>query len=253
MSIGAVITFTLERRPERKWAWLGAVKSEHVPDAHLHIMSAQDGKRYPNIAGLIDAVVADGFPWFAMFKESEWNRPEHPHSKLGNLATTWSFLRAFRRVLELDVISLIMVDNYFLSKRWHHFENLIAPLQDLRILQMHHWDSRHHPDPKFRNDLFPRVPWYPNEVAPDISKGLAGAGDSVLILSPAGAAQLINWSETCPWFLIETLLWHYAHQGPQSGCYAVIKKDFDVWVDGRILLERWTGGPDSERTAINEN
>ena len=250
-NIKAVIMFTLNRRPERKWAWLGAVKSRHVSDETIHIMAAMDGKTYPNIEALVDAVVADGFPWFEIFKDPQWDKPEHPHSKLGNLATTWSFLRAFRKVIELDVLSIVMVDNYFLGKGWYYFDKLIEPIDDLRILQLHHWDSRKHPNPEFRNNDFPRVPWYPDEVCRDVSRGLAGVGDSTLLLSPSGAQQIIDWSKEQPHFLIENLLWHYAHQGPHPGCYSIVKTGYDEWADGRIFLENWTQQPDSERTAIN--
>lgn len=251
--IKAVIAFTLDRRSERRWAWLGAMKAQQVPDDVVHIMSAMDGGAYPNIESLVDAVVEDGFPWFERFKDPEWDKPEHPHSKLGSLATTWSFLRAFRKVIELDVLSIVMVDNYYLGRWWWDFNRLIETLDDLRILQLHHWDSRKHPNPEFRNDNYPRVPWYPDEVCRDVSKGLAGVGDSVLLLSPSGAQQIIDWSEEQPHFLIENLLWYYAHQGVHPGCYSIVKyeRERNEWADGRIFLEKYTGAPDSERTTIN--
>ena len=251
-NIKAIVMFTLDRRPERKWAWLGAIKSQRVPDDCIHIMSAMDGAAYSDIDTLVDAVVDDGFPWFEVFKDSQWSGPEHPHSKQGNLATTWSFLRAFRKVIKLDVLSIVMVDNYFLGKGWWFFGQLVKGLEDLRILQLHHWDSRKHPNPEFRNDNFPRVRWYPDEVQKDISRGLAGAGDSVIMVSPAGAQQIIDWSAEQPYFLIENLLWHFAHEGPHPGCYSIVKTGYEEWADGRIFLQHWTGASDSDRTQINK-
>ena len=262
MHIEGVIFFSLKRRRERFWAQMGALKSRYVPDEVIYPMDAMDGADYETSRDVINAAVADGFPHFGALTD-DWLAKGYTTGERGSLATTWSFLRAFRKVIELDKPSIVMVDNFFLSRNFGEFQQLfddVESLEQLKIIQLHHWDSRF--DSPINSEDYVRVPWYREHEGKHLTKGLAGTGDSVIFLTPAGAELLLHWCAERPYDLVETVIHHQAHQCIRDDCYAVIEGGYykrgdeilleprERWANGVIYLANWTGKSDSERTLL---
>lgn len=237
------------RRPEKKWAVIGGLIAQDFPVEMIDVHDAMDGYDFDDVYEVMDAAADDGFPGFKVLKE-KWlettDFTDH-ETTTGHFCCAWSYLQAWRKIAEGDGHCIFMADKFTFRQSYNKLQPIFDQIPDLDILQISHHDVV---------SIYPRVPWFPGEeVVPGtgIMKGLAGCGEGVMVFSPSGAQQAIDfWNERPYWISTEALMWDISREGPHDGFYAVIDGVETVkWINYSLLLEPLTGKTDTERTVVH--
>lgn len=248
--IKKVIPVSLKRRrPEKGWAVIGGLIAQDFPLEMIDVHDAMDGYDFDDVYEVCDAAVADGFPGFGTLKQQWLEKTDFTdlETTTGHFCCAWSYLQAWRKIAEGDGHCVFMADKFVFRRSYYVLQVIIDRIPDLHIFQIAH------------NDVVPgydRVPWYPGEEAvPEtgIMKGLAGCGEGVMVFSPKGAQQAIDyWNERPHWISTEALMWDISREGPHDGFYSAIEGlETGSWVNYALLLEHFTGKTDTERIIVH--
>lgn len=248
--IQKVIAVSLKRRrPEKGWAFIGGLIAQDFPVEIIEVQDAMDGYDFDNVYDVMDAAVEDGFPGFKYLhqswkKNTDWKNLE---TTTGHFCCAWSYLRAWRSIAESGQNCFFMADKLTFRRSYYDLQALFHQMPKMEILQLFHHDVI---------EIYPRVPWFPGEeVLPQsgIMKGLAGCGEAVMFFSPAGASRSIDFWNARPWWIsTEALMWDISQEGPHDGFYSARDGvETGKWVNYSLLLERFTGKTDSERTVVH--
>ena len=245
--IERIIPINLKRRQDKLIAYHGAMQAYDVPVDVIKPFGAYDAEGYDSVYEIREAA-SKMFPFWGNLTDA-WL--DDGWLGKGSLCCLWSMQSVLKQIAESKLgLSIMMTDNYYLRKVWNDLHKALDQVGEFDIFQLHHWSNCDGEYPtQYVNYLVPYADYFPTPLPhyPSISAGLAGAGDSVLILSPYGAEQILHWSSQEPSDLIETVLYKQAMKSdkPMTGCLSPVKPW--LWSDGTISLEFITGRPDSER------
>ena len=225
----------LKRRLDKLIGYYGMMQSRSVPRDKIIPFAAYDAADYPDGFAIRDAAQKE-FP--------SWKNMPDRQARIagrGDLCCIWSFQSVINRIAQGDSMQLFTTDHYCITWDWWDLRNFMRKLPEFDIFQMEHWGS-------LKNGNL--APGFPRPLLdfPEISEGLAGAGDAVLALTPKGAGRILDWwFETPRLFLLERLLYRKSHEQLGKCLSPVVSRDF-VW--GPLKLDHLTGKTNSERTAI---
>ena len=200
----------LDSQPERNFYMRAMLTGMDCSLDSIIRFSAKAGKNYPDKESICEAAAADGFPFFEGIWEKTW-------MTLSCLGLQWSWCAALRAIAEDEDITLLMVDDYTLRKEWWKFRELVGCIdEDLKILQVAQWYP-HLEDEGLAKLVRPRFIRHYNEL---LNYGFNGAGDGIMIYSPAGAEMMLQWLSEDPYSLPELQV-YYKSQTEIEGCFSV--------------------------------
>lgn len=234
--IKKIVPINLKRRLDKLIAFSAASQVVSIPPDIIKPFEAKDAADFSDVYEVRDAAVVD-FPFWSKLTDEwldgEWLGP-------GSLCCMWSMQLVLQDISENSTdtdLVIMMTDHYFLTKKWHQLESDIDAIGDFDLFQLHHW---------FDDARMPYSPSFPSPLVhfPEVSEGLAGAGDTCLIISKLGAGNILDWWESQPFHLLEVLLHIMAHRGVDNCLSAVYAHE---WTGGPLSVEKLTGKPDSER------
>ena len=177
-------------REDRNYLFRGAMAAMGFPAEDLIRVIAKHREDYPSRAGLCDAGAADGFEGF-------FNRMRNrKYPGYGHLVGAWSMMRSWRIIAQGDAIALHMIDDYYIKQPKQALDELIAPLDDLNLVQLA-WHTRD--DVFFLDNYNLGIPYSHvaeevSEKSPHFIKGAwHGCSDWALVLSPTGAQAILDY------------------------------------------------------------
>ena len=188
MGLDRIVYINLERSPERKEMFLEHMSQVDGAMDILERFNAHDGRDYDSQESVVDAAVADGLDFYAVFKS-----PKYAWVGRGTLACFWSYFSILRTAIERGETTLVLYDD----------RPLIRPNSDLTITELNEILSRLESEPvpflvlqlgwATKDDPEMMVSSYPSiSNIPDISHNFSGCGDSHNIYSPVGAQWFID-------------------------------------------------------------
>jgi len=240
MSLIGYNLLNLSFRTDRKNYMLGNLQSMRVPHHTVRFHEGIYGLDYVSGEALVAAAMADGFPSFKVFEDRD--RPR------GDLACVWGTLRILRYIVS---------DAHHWEFGYYNQDDKLLMLPHPRLEQLiSHLDAQSEKFLLFqmtfneRDAFLRRLPIAP--VVPDglIVPGIAGSGDSGLVVSKAGAAYLLDRFEKHPESGLEVLI---GNLDPDlSGAYSVLDPS---WLIQSLETKYWNvknWRDDQDRILVNE-
>ena len=176
MGLDHVMILNMEHDVERYWAMLGALDTLgfYVPSDEIIRHINHNGLDYKDTKSVHEAAIADGFPEFDLF-----------HSKnRSHAAWFWSYRCALRKMVELDKVVLLLIDDFMLRHGWtrNRLDVLVNEIEDrgFRIIQLTE-----------SGDLAQKTQNMP-AVTSMLAEGLQGRTDFATILNAEGAALVLR-------------------------------------------------------------
>lgn len=234
--IKKIVPINLKRRQDKLILYYGAMQSWGVKPDEIFPFEAHDAQDYGSVYDIRDAAKGD-LPFWNKLKDNwfdEW-------AQKGTLCCMWSMQSVLKQISEdddKDTLTMMMTDHYCLRRLIWDIQSCVNKVGDYDIMQMHHWQGN------FRKGNHPPTFPTPFYDFPEISDGLAGAGDTVLLLNPVGAGRILEWWSDMPYHLLEILLYHKSFESPENCRSTIVPTN---WVFGPLPIEHLTGNPDSER------
>lgn len=209
--LNKVMYINLDFQPERNFYMRAMLTGMDCPLDSIIRFPAKAGKNYPDKQSICRAAAADGFPFFERIWEKTW-------MTLPCLGLQWSWCAALRVIAAGEDITLLMIDDYTLRKEWWAFRGLVGCIdEDLKILQVSQWYPHFEDNGRLGKLVSPRFIRHYNEL---LNYGFNGAGDGLIIYSPAGAEMMLQWLSEDPYFLPEIQV-YLKSQTEIEGCFSV--------------------------------
>ena len=245
-----VIPINLKRRIDRLCAFYGAMQSHRYPIEVIQPFEAHDGLEYGTVFEVREAALQE-FPFWSRL-DDDWLGARY--LGIGSLCCLWSMQSVLNQIGQEPANSLCVMttDHFVLSRSYTQLRQELDLMVDNDIFQLDHWNAdtvKHNPGVDRLHPAHPPTFPTPYFSYPEISKGLAGAGD-ILMLTPAGARRVLEWSSDEPYHLIEYLLWKKSFEVTDR-CISTIVPAHWVW--GPILLTPVTGQSESDRLLLDES
>ena len=228
--IGAMYQ-NMKRSTHRNYFMQSMLSGFNFPPGEVHRLAANDAGDYENKETICNAAIADGFPFFELLRDSWMNKI--------NVACQWTWccgLRAMRDMLAPGKSCLYLLDDHFIRRTFYDFNQLVAPLDDLLMLQIFQWDVRKEGDGKFKNpEFYAPKNFEVCESNPHVYHGFNYAGDSIAIFSGDGAARSLDWIAEFPYEFLETHVLRRS-QLTLPGCYSIVHDhEWIGWIDVSIV------------------
>lgn len=222
-----VIVLTLKNTPDRTWFCRGALEAKKVPHDSITLWYGQDRRDYTSTLDVCEAAAADGF---ALFKWLALQMREVPFTiNTGIACVTWGQMQVLRHIRDnLSEPAIFILNDVILSEDLAYYEKTVAQLKDFKMLVLTHWagaviDEQLVMGDKYRPTERPGV-----EGCPEVIPGLYGGSDTAQVVSPAGAAWLLDlmdnpdnhglWSDfRMEMFMLQLTL----ENDPHPGCYTI--------------------------------
>ena len=226
-------------REDRHYLFRGAMGTRGWAPGELIRVIAKRREDYPTRAQLCDAASEDGFAGF--FQRVR----DRDYPGYGHLCGGWSQMRSWRMIAEGEETVLHMVDDYCIKQDKRFFDMLLEPLDDLNIAQLA-WHTRD--DVFFLDHYNLGIPYQHfaeevSEKSPYFIKGTwHGCSDWALVLSPQGAAWILDYMETESPINAECVTTALHHARPRlTGIYSL--RDQPRHVNGNEVLRDnpWVG------------
>lgn len=240
-----VRVINLKRRYDKLLAFHGAAQSRDVKPKDIEPFEAHDAQDYESPYSIREAASAQ-FPFWSKLSD-QWIKDGYLGK--GSLCCLWSM----QCVLELigqeesgTDLTLMITDHYYLRCFLWELNDKLMNFNDMDILQLHHWTSYKKDfdyPPTFPTPIL-SMPYISMKNFPEFSCGLAGLGDTAIVLSPEGARRVLGWCEEMPYHLLERLFYVKSFTEYDKCFSSIIPSQ---WVAGPIELEALTGNPNSER------
>lgn len=125
MQIEKVACINLSRRKERLISWVSSLYTQKVPISLLARFGAKDAIDY-GYTELVESVVQDNFPTFEYYLHPSIEKDKQAIKPI--LASTWSYLRAFRWIIEQNETILLMEDDTILTCNFSIVQNTLEEL-----------------------------------------------------------------------------------------------------------------------------
>ena len=214
--IQKVYYINLDRSTGRHYAQLATADLAEVPPSKLQRLRAKDGKDYQCNGDIIEDIMADGFPEFQCFLNSDtaW-QPK-------NLAVNWSLLRAIRLVAEKKQTAIILEDDAVLRGKFsdiqHDFDVLDTDF-DVAWFETWRWKS----DTSDYRTLIKLEKRLTYTNIPYIHKNFHGLGSRARLFTPSGASQFLDLSLRTPRIGSELIGWSYAINGGDTSKFLLCR------------------------------
>ena len=186
----------LERRIDKLYFVLGALRVAGFPvktcnslfswDKFFVRSLSHDGDLYDSAKDVCNAAVADGFEWFADYRQDTDKERKYA------CAWAWTWASTMRKIAELDKTVMLLIDDITPAYMWTYrrycrLAKECARDPNFKALQLRTQADRlsqHLPVPEYFTSL--------------IGKGFMGKVDHGLILNKAGAELLLEVQATPP-------------------------------------------------------
>lgn len=234
-TIEKINVINLKRRQDKLIGYYAMMQAWGTPPEMICPFEAYDAIDYLDSFEIRDAGIKQ-FPYWRKLDE-DWLR----RWPKGNFCCMWSMQSVLSKIAEgrdNSKYELMTTDHYGLRIMFEDLLFCVKQIPDFDLFQIWHWAS-----PKWQDRLpegFPR----PLKENPKISHGLAGPGDTFLLMNPRGAQLLLDWWSEAPFHLLEVLIHNNSLLEP-SNCVASINPWDFCW--GPLKLEHLTGLVESER------
>ena len=228
-------------RDDRNYLLRGAMAAMGWRPEELVRIIAKHREDYPSRKEVCDAACADGFEGF-FNRMRYWNK-ERPG--YGSLVSSWSYMRSWRMIAEGNEPVIHLLDDYYIKQPKPALEFLLAPLDDFNIVQLA-WHER---DDIFFLDWYDlKIPY--NHVAEKVSAkspyflegAWQGCSDWALVLSPQGAAWMLDYMETESVINADCVTTAMQHSGRNyTGIYSLRDQPRDVNGNDVLRTNPWVG------------
>ena len=226
-------------REDRNYLFRGAMAAMGFAPEDLIRVIAMNREDYPTRQALCDAGAADGFSGF--FERMRYRK----HPGYGHLVGGWSMMRSWRMIAEQDETALHIIDDYYIKQPHRALCRLIAPLDDLNIAMLA-WHTR---DDVFFLDRFDLNIPYRHTADKTSAKsrhflegGWYGCADWALVMSPEGAAMLLEYMENESPINAECAVCAMQHLYKDfPGIYSLKNQPRDVNGDSVLTNNPWVG------------
>lgn len=220
-------------RLDRNYLFRGAMAAAGFRPDDLVRVIAKHKEDYPTRESLCDAASADGFPEFFGYQRDK------PWPGYGHLVCSWSVMRCWRQIAAGHEIALQLLDDYYLRQHVSALEALVEQLGDVKILQLA-WHTRD--DVFFLDQYDLALPYEPQTLVlsaktPEVYVGAGhGCSDWALVLSPEGAARILDYMKYHPYLNTEVAVTglHYTFN-QVGGIYSVANQNPKV--NGTVELQ----------------
>ena len=174
---------SLKRTPERTWSWVGTQSVHGFPFDKTTLFDAVDFLDYPTNGDLWEFLVSVGVNFAKQGLENKEVAAQP--LKSGALAVFASKLVLFKEIANMpDGWYTIWSDDAVLTVPYRTFEHVIERSEGFEIIVPFVPLNRHFPD-IWLNKKFV-------DGQPEFYDGFIGAGESMFVLRPSGAQQLLN-------------------------------------------------------------
>ena len=248
MKLVGVYYPNLRRRPDRNTFMQYSLAGQDFKESDVRRIEAHDHKDYETKEAVCDAAIADGFPFFSALRKQK-----EVGLKKGDVACQWTWcagLRLLSEQLGADECAIYMLDDFLVRKPRDGYQALVSNLEDLLILQIFQWFPSQEPEVNLDAELFGPVNFTTAPQCDAVYQGFHAAGDSMLILSQAGAKLALDWIEGFPYNYMEKQI-YLRSQEVIEGCYSV--KDPHEWCgfipDSICGTDRFMAGSNMPRTS----
>ena len=106
MGLDRIVYINLERSPERKEMFIEHMSQVDGAMDILERFNAHDGRDYDSQESVVDAAVADGLDFYAVFKS-----PKYAWVGRGTLACFWSYFSILRTAIDRGETTLVLYDD----------------------------------------------------------------------------------------------------------------------------------------------
>ena len=186
----------LERRIDKLYFVLGALRVAGFPvktcnslfswDKFFVRSLSHDGDLYDSAKDVCNAAVADGFEWFADYRQDTDKERKYA------CAWAWTWASTMRKIAELDKTVMLLIDDVtpafmWTYERYRRLAQECATDPDFKVLQL-----------RTQADRLPRRLPVTEYFTSLIGKGFAGGVDHGLILNKTGAELLLEVQATPP-------------------------------------------------------
>ena len=212
--IDKVFILNLERRADKWWFMLGALRALNFPfdgtcqpwgDTIVRF-TACDGADCPDCDSVTAAILNDGFPGFV---------PPEGENKF-YLAWIWTWLKALSEIASMspDQVVLLLIDDFILELGWD-WNRLLKLIYECRFYESEHG--------KFR--ILQLYSWKDGSIVRPaceigtsmLRRGLGGYADFGTILTPAGAQLLLDEHFSKSYFYPDGIFGSIAKSGLTDG------------------------------------
>lgn len=207
-----------ESRPDRNFLFRGAMASQGVAVDDLIRHVGMDRDDYPDAMSICEAA-REEFPDYFNF------HIQYPQRQVayGLLLWSWNALRVWREIANGTEHAGVWVDDFALKVSTQKVEQLVDAIEP-DILQL----TWHHRNDVFIDDIY-RLPVQYEMPGPlpissrdrRVFQGTRGAGDWTTILSPQGAAMLIEFIGGHPYYDAEIVILPFYLATRHPGVFSV--------------------------------
>lgn len=225
MKIQRIDYINLDRSIERNKAFLENLRDLGVDMSIVHKFSGYDVRDFQDIADLAE-FASRKFPEFENLVV-DYNRA----GTLGFLLSTWAILHVIK---ESNQISLVCHDDVLLKYHLDVYNALLGklPSDNFKCLQIGNCEVNDHHRPFTISHMENQ-----KKICPEIWENFRAAGDTSLIISPAGADLLIGAIKKTPGTALEGLVEELIPLNIK-GCYTVVDAyNYYGWVHGRSDMQ----------------
>ncbi len=205
--IDKILVLTLERCVDRQYAWLGASQMRDIPLERVRFVKGQDDKDYDSMAAIVKAAENNGFPFVEEFAIGTVT--DYVQQTPGSVCQVWNYGRILRHISERSEVCLVIHDdkmvnvsfniiniiiNELLSREAEEFYVCqLAQRGDINEIALDQDKDRFEID-RISTAVFQAIFNHAIVSYEDffLKKGIAGY-DETMVLSPAGAAWILNF------------------------------------------------------------
>lgn len=217
-----IVLLNLEGEDKRKDVAMGGLMARRVPFDKIEVHHGPRGVDYVDVRAVCEDAADDGFVGFKKVLDDR----SYIYLNVSIAAQFWSYLKIARDCVEIDQPLMWIHDDFFLRYDWEEYDRISIGMSDRdpdwKLVLMMYWTP-----PEW--DLFDKrsVDMFLDYGQIPVSKGLLGACDISLLMSPRGAKWLIeNAAPTTfdfKWNSFETWILYLSQQDDHTGFYSVMR------------------------------
>lgn len=210
----------LDRRPDRFLLCVGVLIGQGTPQHLIDRHIACDGAKYKNSVDVASEAKYKYGATLPIYGNGNYITEHNEGWDAYNYSYCRTYYEAWNKIaLEPDdsLPTLLLQDDWRMKISYSDICAHIEALPDSKIIQYVGCVC----DPE-GEDLK-----HESTEVPNIQRGLSGTGDQALLMMPAGARRLVEFADENTTHTPEMLLYYFAHNADQTGCYSVIENQAD--------------------------
>ena len=182
--IDHVMLMSLKRREDKWYFALGSLHHADFPLDRVIRFHSHDGQDYESTQSVVEAAVADGFPYFGNYDGANNKRRQ------AYLCWLWTYVSALRQIVQMNERVMLLIDDILPIPAWD-WDRLCglvrqcveADRREKRIFKGLQLRFECTPD-----RLLPKIPYYSSM----LREGLYSINENGYILSRSGARMFLN-------------------------------------------------------------